>query len=122
VIDIVESTERRKGLHDLAEQIRCLRDEFARAKEDIETKLNAFELWQLEAKPIVESVRRAMWTIGGAAVIVTFMASLIVWIWIQDHALLREISRLVIANTERLNHIKEDHDRMRNLVEELRRR
>jgi len=114
-----QETERRHHLLELVESIRCLKSGFEDARVEIHTRfgsiddrLTQVEHWRtLEAVPVVKLVRRAMWVVSGASVLLALVGLMGSWIWLQDHSTLMKLSDIVIADHAVIEHNERQEQR-----------
>jgi hypothetical protein len=112
-------TERRRGLHELAVQIECLRVEFSEARSAVENRVTAIEVWRGRADPIVQMVVRTMWMVAGASLVLMSSTAVVVWIWLQDHSMLADVTRLSLATSTLVEQMQKVDARLERDVESL---
>lgn len=114
-----ELTERRKGLHELSEQIQCLREEFHGRRELIERRMDVLDEWRKDAQPIIHQVTRAMWMVSGATVLLTVSSAIVLWVWMQDHQVLSDVAKLSLSNGILLQEMQKIDARHERALERL---
>lgn len=115
-------TERRRGLHELAEQIRCIREDFQAARVLIENRVTAIEVWRAKTDPVMQTIVKAMWMVAGASVVLMSATAVVVWVWLQDHKLLSDVTRLSLSQSALIEQMQKDDARMERDIDALRSR
>jgi hypothetical protein len=105
-------TERRKGLHELAHQIECIRVKFEETHDNIDERLIDLEMWRKVAHPVVQLMVRTMWIVSGASVVLAGATAIVLWTWLQDHSQLGDVSKLLVQNNIQIQEIRRDVDRI----------
>lgn len=90
--------ERRNGMHELAESVNCLHEEFVKAMAEVRQDI---EWREQDAKPAIKSMRRAAWFVSGVTAVIGLLAGMVVWVFLQTHAQLQATaeSASMTANT-----------------------
>lgn len=94
--------------------------EFHDVREKIDNRIICLEGWRAETDPVLKMIVRTMWMLRGAAVILVTATAIVVWIWLQDHLMLTEVSRLVITNTALISQMQKVDDGHESDIQKLR--
>lgn len=101
-------TERRRGLHELADSIRCLHTAFSEAKIEFTRRFDSLENdlkndidWrEKEAKPALDAVRRAMNVVTGVGLSIGALTAIVAWIFLRSYGELHEVAKATVENSK----------------------
>lgn len=104
--------ERRRGIPELADNVRCLAEGFEEARVQIAHRFDAIEReimedvsWRdSEAKPILDdlakTIAKATWVMVGGGGAVTVLGAVVVWIFLTTYDQLRDTAQLTNENAK----------------------